>query len=281
MSNTIVVGISGAPVTERVVKWAIGRAKERRQEIELVSVVGGAIGAVGEADVMLSAIDATQQLLDREAARVAAAGVEVTTRVDSGNPVSKLVEASEGAALLVIGSDFRGPGEGPARGAHGIRIAAAAHSPVVVVPDVDLGSERTGVVVGIDGSEVSEPALKFAAAEADRLGEPLIAVSVWTPLVAPRNDLAVYPELYISNMQQATEEILALALAGLASDYPDLQVIRKVEQGYPSHVINELAADAKLTVVGTRGRGAFARLLLGSISHEVLARLASVTAVVR
>ncbi|MGV9194776.1 universal stress protein [Microbacterium sp. MC2] len=281
MSNTIVVGISGAPVTERVVDWAIARAKVRRQPIELVSVVGGAIGAVGEADVMLSAIDATRQLLDREAARVEAAGVPVTTRVESGNPVSVLVDASGNAALLVIGSDYRGPGEGPARGAHGIRIAAAAHSPVVVVPDIDLGDQRSGVVVGIDGSEISEPALKFAAAEADRLGEPLIAVSVWTPLVAPRNDLAVYPELYITNMQQATEEILSLALAGLASDYPDLQVIRKVEQGYPSHVINELAADARMTVVGTRGRGTFARLLLGSISHEVLARLAAVTAVVR
>ncbi|GAA3907222.1 universal stress protein [Microbacterium invictum] len=281
MSNSIVVGISGAPVTERVVDWAIARAAQRHQKIDLVAVVGGAIGAVGEADVMLSAIDATGQLLEREAARISAKGIEVVTHVETGNPVSKLVDASEGAALLVIGSDYRGPGEGPARGAHGIRIAAAAHCPVVVVPDIDLGAERSGVVVGIDGSEVSEPALKFAAAEADRLGEPLIAVSVWTPLVAPRNDLAVYPELYMTNMQQATEEILALAVAGIASDYPDLKVIRKVEQGYPSHVINELAADAKMTVVGTRGRGAFARLLLGSISHEVLGRLAAVTAVVR
>lgn len=281
MSNTIVVGISGAPVTPRVVDWAVARAAQRHRKIELVAVVGGAIGAVGEADVILRAVEATQQLLDREAARVSAAGVEVTTRVESGNPVHVLTEASEHADLLVIGSDYRGPGEGPGRGAHGIRIVAAAHCPVVVVPDIELGAERSGVVVGIDGSEVSEPALKFAAAEADRLGEPLIAVSVWTPLVAPRNDLAVYPELYLSNMQEATEEILSLALAGLASDYPDLQVIRKVEQGYPSHVINELAAAAHLTVVGTRGRGTFARLLLGSISHEVLARLAAVTAVVR
>ena len=49
-----------------------------------------------------------------------------------------------------------------------------------------------------------------AAAEADRLGEKLIAVSVWTPVVAPRNDFAVYPDLYLENMQAATEEVLAL-----------------------------------------------------------------------
>ena len=137
------------------------------------------------------------------------------------------------------------------------------------------------IVVGIDGSSVSEHALRFAAAEADRLGEALVAVSVWTPLTAPRNDLAVYPDLYLENMQASTEEVLSLALAGLASDYPDLVVERRVERGYPSQVLNEIASGVRLAVVGTHGRGALARFLLGSISQEVLGRLATVTAVVR
>ncbi|WP_454131145.1 universal stress protein [Microbacterium lacticum] len=194
--------------------------------------------------------------------------------------MAHLIEASADAALLVIGSDYKGPGSGPARGAHGVRIAAGAKCPVVVVPDIDLG-ERSGVVVGLDGSQTSEAALRFAAIEADRLGEKLIAVSVWTPLQAPRNGLAVYPDLYLTNMQSATEEVQALALAGITSDYPDLEVERVVERGYPSHVINERASSARMAVVGTHGRGALARFLLGSISQEVLARLATVTAVVR
>ena len=78
-----------------------------------------------------------------------------------------------------------------------------------------------------------------------------------------------------------TRVLLALAVAGLASDYPDLEVEQIVERGYPSHVINELAKDARLAVIGTHGRGALARFLLGSISQEVIARLATVTAVVR
>jgi len=280
MADTIIVGVTAAPVSERAVDWAVARATERRQRIELLSVVGGALGMVGEADVLTSALQATRTSLDAHAQRVTAAGVDVSVRVESGNPVAVLTGASEQAALLVIGSDYQGPGAGRARGAHGIRIAAGAKCPVVVIPDVDLG-ERRGVVVGIDGSEASEHALRFAAEEADRLREPLIAVSVWTPLQAPRNDLAVYPELYLTNMQAATEEIQALALAGVASDHPDLEVVRRVERGYPSHVLNELAAAARLTVVGTHGRGALARFLLGSISQEVLARLATVTAVVR
>jgi nucleotide-binding universal stress UspA family protein len=280
MSETIIVGVTGAPVSARTVDWAIARAAERHQRIELVSVVGGVLGAVGEEAVLADAVTATRASVASHADRVTAAGVEVTVRVETGNPVEVLAAASEYAALLVIGSDYQGPGSGRARGAHGIRIAAGARCPVVVVPDLELG-ERRGVVVGVDGSEVSEHAVRFAAREAERLREPLVAVSVWTPLQAPRNDLAVYPQLYLTSMQAATEEILALALAGLASDHPDLEVVRRVERGYPSHVINELAASARLTVVGTHGRGALARFLLGSISQEVLARLASVTAVVR
>jgi len=242
--------------------------------------VGGALGAVGEDAVLAEALEKTYADVEAHAERVRQAGIEVSVRVEAGDPLAVLTAASGAASILVIGSDYRGPGSGRARGAHGVRIAAAARCPVVVVPDIELG-ERRGVVVGVDGSEVSEDAVRFAAAEAERLDEPLIAVSVWTPLQAPRNDLAVYPELYLSNMQAATEEILALALAGLAVDHPDLEVVRRVERGYPSQMLNEIGATARLLVVGTHGRGAIARFLLGSISHEVLARMATVTAVVR
>lgn len=280
MADKIIVGVSGAPVSARAVDWAATRAAQRHQKLELLGVVGGAVGTVGEEELVTDARTRTQELLDAEAARISRDGLEVTTRVASGNPVAHLIEASADAALLVIGSDYKGPGSGPARGAHGVRIAAGAKCPVVVVPDLDLG-ERSGVVIGLDGSQTSEAALSFAAAEADRLGEKLVAVSVWTPLQAPRNGLAVYPDLYLTNMQTATEEIQSLALAGIAADFPDLEIERVVERGYPSHVINERAATARLAVVGTHGRGALARFLLGSISQEVLARLATVTAVVR
>ncbi|HWL77079.1 universal stress protein [Microbacterium sp.] len=279
MSSTIIVGVTAAPAARRAVDWAMARAAERGQTVELVAVVGGAIGAVGEESVLNDAVEQTRTLLAEEAARVAERGVQVTTRVGRGNPVAWLIEASADANLLVIGSDYKGPGTGPARGAHGLRIAAGAKCPVVVVPDLDFEG-RSGVVVGVDGSEASEAAVRFAAAEADRLREPLIAVTVWTPLEAPRN-LGWYPEEYLENMRLLAEESLALSLAGTRQDYPDLEIVTRVERGYPSLIINEIAATARLAVIGTHGRGALARFLLGSISQEVLARLATVTAVVR
>lgn len=126
----------------------------------------------------------------------------------------------------------------------------------------------------------SEAATRFAAQEADRLGEPLIAVTVWTPVPLPRH-IGAYPLEYVESMESISAETLGVALGGLRQDYPDLQIEERVERGYPSEVINEIAGTARMVVVGSHGRGAVARFLLGSISHEVLARLATVTAVVR
>ena len=278
--NSIVVGITDAPVSRRALEWAVQRAVDRHQSLELISVVGGAVGAVGEYEVVERAMDAKRRLVGAESSRIADRGVATTVRVERGNPVRCLIDASKDAALLVIGSDYRGPDSGPERGAHGVRIAAGAHCPVVVVPDLDL-TERAGVIAGVDGSEVSEHAIGFAAAEADRLGEPLTLVTVWTPIVTPRNTRGHYPEEYLTNMQALSEEALSLSTAGLRQDYPDLEIVRHVEKGYPSAVINRLAASARLTVLGSHGRGAIARFLLGSISEEVLARLATATAIVR
>lgn len=280
MSARIVVGIEQSSAGDRALAWAAQRAVERSRSLLIVSVVSGPLGVVGEGTVLAETERQTQEWLNVETERLRATGLTVDNDLLRGDPVTQLAKTSEKEELLVIGSDYRGHKDGPARGIHGLRIVAAASVPVVVVPDFDTGA-RTGVVVGVDGSPVSEAAIAFAAAEADRLREPLIAVTVWTPMTArPRNSL-VYPDDYLHGLEQAAEETLAVSLAGLRQDYPDLDIQAKVVRGYPSAVINELAADARLAVVGSHGRGAIARILLGSISHEVLTHLATATAVAR
>lgn len=279
MDERTIVGVTGAAVSQRAVDWAGARTHERRGIVELISVVGGAVGVVGEGPVIEQALHDTEIELEREAARLRERGVSVETRVERGNPVERLVHASTRADLLVIGSDHRGPGESPRRGAHGLRIVAGAHCPVVVVPDLDL-TGRHGVVVGVDGSALSERAIEFAAAEADRAGERLTAVNAWLPVPLPTGR-GEHPPAYLANMQSLAEETLAVALAGVSQRHPDLEIHRVVERGYAETVINRLAATARLSVVGSRGRGAIARFLLGSTSQEVLGSLATVTAIVR
>ncbi|KRA24324.1 universal stress protein UspA [Microbacterium sp. Root61] len=279
MGTRIVVGVVDSLAGRRAVTWAAERAAARGASLLLMAVVGGAVGAVGEGTVADSAVTAAGELLETHASALRQSGLDVEVVVRRGDPVRQLISATADQSLLVIGSDYRGRGDGPARGVHGVRIVAGASCPVVVVPDVDT-ADRRGVVVGVDGSPVSEAAIAFAAAEADRLGEPLIAVAVWTPLAAPRNP-GVFPEDYLTNMQALTEENLALSLAGLRQDFPDLEIRSRAARGYPSQVINELAASARLCVVGSHGRGPITRFLLGSISHEVVLGLATVTAIVR
>lgn len=279
MSDVIVVGLTDTPVADRLLAWAAQRASERRQFLRLVSVLGGQTDAVGDEPLVDESLQAMRDRAEREAARLRDRGLEVELIVTRGNPTEKLIEAAAGAVLLAIGSDHRGPDSGTVRGVRGVRIASAAPCPVVTVPDFDTGG-RAGVVIGVDGSPASENALVWAAAEADRLREPLIAVSAWVPIPLPRH-MRAYPKEYLTNMQLNTEEVLSLALGGLRSRYPDLEIVTRVEKGHPSSVINDAAAGARMAVVGTHGRGAVRRFLLGSVSHEVLSRLATITAVVR
>lgn len=280
MHQRVIVGVTDAAACRRALDWAADRAAARGDAVQLVSIVGGAVGTVGEGPVVDDALRSAGDLLEREAENLRARGVDVQTHVGRGNPVEQLLELSHRAELLVIGSDYRGPQSGPSRGPHGTRIASRAACPVAVVPDLDL-TGREGVVVGVDGSEISEAAIAFAAAEADRAGEPLIAVSTWTPVTASMGDPA-HPEEYLQTMQTMTDKALAVSVAGIAERYPDL-VVRTVTEGSdrPDMVINRVAAEARLAVVGSHGRGRIARFLLGSTSEKVLARLATATVVVR
>lgn len=278
MSETIAVGVTDASGSQRALEWAIERAAARRERLVLVSVVGSGGGVGGEEPLLDHATQVTETMLESAAIQARAAGVAVEKLLERGDPVARLLDVSQRVDLLVLGSDFA-TGGSRLRGVRGVRITAAAHCPVVVVPDDDAEG-RSGVVVGVDGSETSEKAVVFAAAEADRLGEPLTAVMTWSPVPVPF-EMDYYPEDYLNRMQALSTEALAIALAGLRQDYPDLEVDTVVESGYPAAVIARTALHARLLVVGSHGRGAMARFLLGSTSQALLGQLPTVTAVIR
>jgi len=274
-SNTILVGITDSDAGLRAFDWAADRAAALGQELHVISVVGGATGSVGDRAARDEREFQTEQRLMEIVRPRREAGLSITTEAISGDPVRVLLERSQDAALLVIGSD-RLADDQRARGEHGSRITAGAACPVVVVAE----RERSGVVVGVDGSVISEAAIAFAAGEAVRLGEPLIALGVWTPLQAVSSPVLITSE-YKASLQSLTEETVTAAVAGVREAHPELEVRVEVEAGFPSTVILSHARTARLAVVGSHGRGAIARFLLGSVSTEVLARPTSVVAVVR
>ncbi len=288
--SEIVVGVStGGRASLTAVRWAADRASAVGSRLRLVHVVEGSIPSTDDAQLLLAAQSAARSSLD--AAADAAASVdralEVVTELEQGSAVAVVDRVSERAALLVVGSDWHGGQRASRRGVHSLRIAASSHAPVAVIPDIDV-SGRRGVVVGIDGSEASDAALSFAVGEAVRLGEPLIAVHAWDVAMMVGGDYGYgVPMVASDDLQRAAEQVLEEALAGVTSETsggaesPSLEITRVVVAGDPVIALAEEAMSARLLVVGSHGRGALARFLLGSVSHGVLAHLEGPTVVVR
>ena len=133
----------------------------------------------------------------------------------------------------------------------------------------DVGPVTTRrIVVGIDGSDGAQSALDWAVNEARMRGDSVDAVSAWT--VPPLAYLATStgPSSFSEDLHDAAEQVLARALGSIARP-SDVAVRPLVVEGPASTVLLEAAKDADLLVVGTRGRGGFAGLLLGSTSHHV------------
>jgi nucleotide-binding universal stress UspA family protein len=285
----VVVGVDGSSAALDAVGWAAREAVRRGAPLWLVSAFSwhdsrhiGDPGFGGHYRATM--LEATRAAVSAaaEAAAQAAPGVEISERVVDGFPVPRLVAASRQAGLVVIGDRGLGGFSSLLVGSVAIGLAAHAACPVVVVRGARLAENGTAgpVVVGVDGSPVSEEALAFAFAAADARAVPLVAVHAWTDSVL---DAAVVPLLGWDAIETVEQLLLAERLAGWGEKYPDVEVRRVVVRDRPAHGLIQQATGnkAQLVVVGSHGRGSAAGLVLGSVSHAVLHHAPCPVAVVR
>jgi nucleotide-binding universal stress UspA family protein len=142
-------------------------------------------------------------------------------------------------------------------------------------------SDWKTIVVGVDGSPGSKTALNWAADEAADHGADLVVLDVWEPTLLPSMGSGSVPQTGVADPgQRAAENLQEVIKAELGED-PRILVRPRVKQGNPAEVLIEESADADLLVVGTRGRGGFAGLVLGSVSQHVAAYAKCPVAVVR
>jgi nucleotide-binding universal stress UspA family protein len=143
-----------------------------------------------------------------------------------------------------------------------------------------VGKWKT-ILVGVDGSPPSRTALTWAAAEAADHGAELVVLTVWERTLLPPMGSGGVPQSPVPDpAQRATEDLLAVIKAELGEDPPVL-VQPRVKEGHTAQVLIEHSADADLLVVGTRGRGGFIGLVLGSVSQHVAAYAKCPVTVVR
>ena len=128
------------------------------------------------------------------------------------------------------------------------------------------------IVVGVDGSDASRNALIWAFEEARLRGAELVAVHAWEPPPtipepgpAPGFDLvAVLPQV-----EEAGQRLVETVTKEAAGDYADVTYEGVALNGPPVEVLVDAARDADILVVGSRGRGGFAALVLGSVSQAL------------
>ena len=131
-------------------------------------------------------------------------------------------------------------------------------------------SKDMPVVVGVDGSPQSILALKWANTLAPTLGATIVAVTTWQ--IDP-----MYSTYAVSDQDPAdtARRVSAEALVKAFGEKPPEDLTALIVRGQAAKVLIEQAMSAKLLVVGSRGRGGFAGLLMGSVSSACAAHATS------
>lgn len=280
----IVVGVDGSASSDRAVRWAAREASMRNVRLTLVHVI--VTPAWGPAPWLLSDVPLPvpadeDPALEESGERLIADAVEIVedTIQDGARPeihselffsvpVATLVNLSKEAQMVVVGSRGRHALPRILLGSVSTGLVHHAHCPVAVIPD---GAPSTveysslPVVVGIDGSRASELATAIAFDEASRRGVDLVAGHAWSDA-----DVSAIPSMEWTARQAIPQETLAERLAGWRERYPDVHVHPRIVWDKPARHLLDESESAQLVVVGSRGRGGFAGMLLGSVSTAVV-----------
>jgi nucleotide-binding universal stress UspA family protein len=197
--------------------------------------------------------------------------VEVSSTILAGSAPATLCELSDEARLLVVGARGLSGVTSLLVGSTSMALAAHAHVPVVVVRQGTADQGRGGpVVVGFDDSPHAQAAAAFAFEEAAMREADLVVVRAWTPPRMPwRSDVRPLTR-DVAELETAERHALQLAVDGLAAKHPTVPVATRLIAGDARHALAEASAGAQLVVVGSRGRGGFAGVYPGSVSHHLL-----------
>ncbi|RBQ18303.1 universal stress protein [Spongiactinospora rosea] len=271
MAGRIVVGVDGSAPSNAAVEWAALDAQRRGLDLRIVHVCepwrrklgiehcGGALEAADHA---------------RDLTR----GVTVSAELLIGDVTGELIGESASADGLVLGSRGLGGFAGMVLGSVSMAVAGHAAGPVVVVRAPRV-VEYGRVVVGYDGSVHSRAAMEYAVVQARARGAQVHVVSAC--------QIPAYPS-YAAAYQGLLEDVVGdevRAAGERVAEWrerdPDVIITDEQPREHPSAALIKAAEAADLVVVGSRGRGALASAVLGSVSHAVLHHVMCPVAVVR
>jgi nucleotide-binding universal stress UspA family protein len=262
-TNDVVVGVNGSASSRHALHWATTQARQRQGRLRIIA-------AYNPSRPHGTELARSEQTVAEMVtiARAAEPDLVITGLSVNGPPVSVLTAAVTDGALLVVGSGGHGGFASHLLGTTGLQLATRSAAAVVVVRG---DADHTGpVVVGVDGSSAAEQAIAMAFRMAADHGCPVRAVHAYD-IPVPRWGQRIDPlDFDLERLQGVESASLLQSIEPWRQKYPDVPVEAVLKCGEAATVLAAMSAEARLVVVGTRGHGGFAGLLLGSVSQKLL-----------
>lgn len=283
----LLVGVDGTEGSVEALRWAAHEAARRVAVLHVMTcaelpvaveagIIGGTTGPV--TDAVIAEFEAVNQRAV-DLARSFGLPVEVTGDTVLGTPAYALVGSAKPDDMIIVGATSHPGRLTEVLGSVATVVAHRAPCPVVVVHGTDRKDAAIGrIAVGVDGSPCSDVALDWAAEEALRCGAELVLVHAWsypyqgarTGVSEPRDDMKLDA---MRTLEASAHHVRERA--------PALRVHPIISEQSPAKAVIDAAREADLLVVGSRGHGGFASLLLGSVSRTVLQHSSVPVVVVR
>jgi nucleotide-binding universal stress UspA family protein len=280
----IVIAVDGSTASDAAVRWATHEAMLRLVPLRLVHVVSAPTVTYAVAPVPVTmerwqkeqarqiigaAAELVRQIAENAGRSVNLAGTDIV----DGPTITTLIDLSKDTGMIVVGSRGHGAFRRGLLGSVSTALVHHAQCPIAVIHDAPTPRHDAPVVLGVDGSLVSERATGIAFEEAARRSVELIAVHAWsdTTLIAAHawGDSGLLAAADWAAVSARAEALLAERMASWQSKYPGVAVRRVVVCDRPAHFLAEESENAQVLVVGSHGRGGFAGMLLGSVSTKL------------
>lgn len=289
MAGLITVGVDGSEIGREALRFALAESALRGARLRILHswsippLTASGIGMIPAYHLLRDELaEAAERELDGELEHVGGAptGVEVERRVVQGDAAGALVEAAVDADLLVVGSRGRGGVRSAMLGS--VSRACLHHAPCpVAVVHRNVVAERPRIVVGVEGSPGATAALEWAYAEARLRGAIVHLVCAFQEPWALASGAIASTEAIVE-LRNALADDAEGILQGARASAPDgVEVTGEGVLSPPAQALVAAARGGDLLVVGSRGRGGFKSLLLGSVSQYCATHGDGVVVVVR
>jgi nucleotide-binding universal stress UspA family protein len=279
--DAVVVGFDGSAGSEQALSWAAHEARRRGRRLHVIHV--WLPPPLVPAGLSFSHMPDSEAILDEAVARAGSIWPDgtITAQALPGPVDAAFVDASLEADTVVVGAPCHGRQAYRDFGSSAWQVAIHALCPVVIVPEITDPCDHRAVVVGVDGSAGSEKAVTYAFHSANESDLELVAVYGWHPDDVGAYSTTVWSASARAEQQRVHADRLAGWLAPATARYPGVRVREVAVRRDPVAAVLHEGVNARLVVVGSRGRDGVRGLLLGSVGMGLLREATCPVAVIR